>query len=26
LSWFFADVEDDSHLKRKISLNTKGPT
>jgi hypothetical protein len=25
LLWFIADVEDDSHLKHKISLNAKGP-
>ena len=25
LSWFVADVEDDSHLKHKISLNVKAP-
>jgi hypothetical protein len=25
LFWFVADVEDDSHLKHKISLNAKGP-
>jgi hypothetical protein len=25
LFWFVADVEDDSYLKHKISLNTKGP-
>jgi hypothetical protein len=25
LFWFITDVEDDSHLKHKISLNTKGP-
>jgi hypothetical protein len=25
LFWFITDVEDDSHMKHKISLNTKGP-
>jgi hypothetical protein len=25
LLWFVTDVEDDSHLKHKISLNAKGP-
>jgi hypothetical protein len=25
LLWLVTDVEDDSHLKHKISLNTKGP-
>jgi hypothetical protein len=25
LFWFIVDVEDDSHLKHKISLNAKGP-
>jgi hypothetical protein len=25
LFWFIADVDDDSYLKHKISLNTKGP-
>jgi hypothetical protein len=25
LLWFIADLEDDSHLKHKISLNVKGP-
>jgi hypothetical protein len=25
LFWFVANVEDDSHLKHKISLNAKGP-
>jgi hypothetical protein len=25
LFWFIAEVEDDSHLKHKISLNVKGP-
>jgi hypothetical protein len=26
LLWFITDVEGDSHLKHKISLNVKGPT
>jgi len=25
LLWFIVEVEDDSHLKHNISLNTKGP-